>query len=163
MQSIVRRDWLQISSNAAIIIGLIVIVYELNQNHHHVRAQLVMDDYSHLLAEISTLMGENPATAIAKARQDPSRMTPEDRIVVNAYLESKYIRNGATMYFAEDLEVFTFWEEIARYEFQEEFRFPYPRQWWREHTQAHRDWHEPLDRLLDELLVEFENEEADGA
>ena len=65
------------------------------------------------------------------------------------------------MYFTEELDIFTFWEEIARAAVQEEFRFPYVRQWWRDFRQIDRGWHAPLDRLIDEAVAEFEQAESD--
>ena len=155
-----RRDWLQITSNVAIVVGLIVVIFELNQNSHHVRAQLVMDDYNIDIARYNDLMGDNPATAIAKAWQDPSLLTPEDEIVVDAYLRSKYLSLGVTQYFAVDLDIFVLWEPVARADAQELFVHPYARQWWQMGRQANWGGHRPLDRLIDEVVEEFERAES---
>ena len=158
-----KRDWLQICSNIAIVVGLIVVIYELNQNNHRVRAQLVMDDYANVLSHWSDLMGDDPAAAIAKAMQDPSMLTPSDRIIVDAHLRRAYTRLHSTMYFAEDLEIFTFWEDIARSAISEEFSYPYAREWWQRFRGTRQGWNEPLDRLVDEVMVEIKQEAFDDA
>ena len=69
--SIVNRDWLQLASNLAIIIGLIVVVFEMKQSHEIARTQLINDDYLSLREHLHTIMGENAADAIAKAKTAP--------------------------------------------------------------------------------------------
>ena len=93
-----KRDWLQIGSNVAIVIGLLVVIYELNQNHQHVRAQLLLEDYGNGLAHAGHLLGENPAAAIAVARTDPEKLTEEQKIVVDAHLTYVYRRLSSQSY-----------------------------------------------------------------
>ena len=101
-----KRDWIQITSSVAIVIGLVVVIYELNQNFLNARAQLTHDDYVNIHAHLYTLMGENPALAIAKARKSPHELTEEDRIVVDAHLFSQYLFFESYEYISQTTGVF---------------------------------------------------------
>ena len=79
-----KRDWLQIFSNVAIVVGLFILIYELNQSHKQARALLVNDDYVSVREHLHTLMGENPAAAIAKARLNHESLTEEEKVVLDA-------------------------------------------------------------------------------
>jgi hypothetical protein len=146
-----NRDWLQICSNLAIVVGLVVVVYELNQNHLHVRAQLVMDDYTNVLGRHSDVMGENPASVIAKARSNPEQLTEEERIVADAHLSYVYVQLGSQSYMTT-LGIFEYWKEIAVPVVNEIYDYPYARAWWKEHRTAKREWAGELDALIDQIL-----------
>ncbi len=106
-------------------------------------------------------MGEDPANAIAKAWHDPDRLTPEDEIVVDAYLNRRYLSLGVTVYFAEDLEIFAFWERVARSDAEALYKYPYARQWWRKYRQENSaNLHPLLDSLIDGVVAEFERAES---
>ena len=66
-------NWFQIISNVAIIVGLGLVIYELNQGKRLVLAQLTSDDASSLRERNMTIMGESPQDAIAKADLHPGR------------------------------------------------------------------------------------------
>jgi hypothetical protein len=149
-----KRDWLQIASNVAIVIGLIVVVFELNQSHQHVRAHLVMQDYTNLLSLQSDLMGENPALAIAKSRTSPGELTDAERIVVDAYLNHQYVRVGSASYM-EQLGIFESWREMVPLL---DYDSTYARGWWATHSEARRAWNAELDRLINEHLSRLEDQ-----
>jgi hypothetical protein len=147
----VKRDWLQITSNIAIVIGLVIVIYELNQNHLHVRAQLLMDDYTNILSHQISKMGENPAIAIAKAKSDRAHLTEEQRIVVNAHLRFVYTRLSSESYMTQ-IGIFTSWREVVIAVVQEEYNYEYAREWWVSFRKIERAWNDQLDSLIDELL-----------
>lgn len=96
-----QRDWLQVSSNIAILVGLIIVIYELNQNHVHARSQIINDDYINIETHLYTLVGENPAAAIGMARTNPDKLSEQDRIVVDAHLLAQYFQLEAYEYISE--------------------------------------------------------------
>ncbi len=40
-----KRDWLQLLTNIAVVIGIGVLIYELNQTHLYNRSQVIAVDY----------------------------------------------------------------------------------------------------------------------
>ena len=83
-----KRDWLQILSNVAIIIGLIVVVYELQQSRNIATAQLTSDIYAYLLQQQVAVMGEDASHALAKACDDPTSLSTRDKMILSNYFQS---------------------------------------------------------------------------
>ncbi len=147
-----KRDWLQITSNLAIIVGLVIVIYELNQTQLHVRSQLLMDDFVSRQTLENTIMGDNSAAAIAKARSDPEQLTAEERIIVEAHLASVFIRLESYEYIA-DVGVFTdTWRDVIPIVANEVFDYPYARSWWARYRTRETWWNLELTRLMDESL-----------
>jgi len=81
-----KRDWLQLISNAAIIVGLVVVIFELKQSRDIARTHLIKADYVAIQSRLYALMGENAADVVAKAKTAPSELTDGEKIVVDAHL-----------------------------------------------------------------------------
>ncbi len=147
-----NRDWLQITSNLAIVVGLVIVIYELNQTQLHVRSQLLMDDFVSRQTLENTVMGDNAAAAIAKARTNPEQLTAEERIIVEAHLASVFIRLESYEYI-ENMGVFDeTWELAIPIEASEIFDYPYARSWWSRYRKREMYWNRRLTRLMDEAL-----------
>ena len=83
-----KRDWLQILTNIAVLIGIGVLIYELNQTHLHNRSQVIAVDYQTLTDITLAMVGDNPAGAFAKSVTDPDQLTSEERFIVDSYLQA---------------------------------------------------------------------------
>ena len=79
-------DWLQITGNVGIILGLILVAVQISQNS--MITQLDMRSRSFELAMQSdiALMGENPAAVWAKATTSSEELTDEELTVIHGYL-----------------------------------------------------------------------------
>ena len=149
-----KRDWIQIISSIAIVVGLVIVVFELNQNSIHQRAQLTHDDYVNLHTHMYTLMGENPAAVIAKARTSPQELSEEERIVVDAHLFSQYLFLESYEYI-EQMGVFADdWKDVVPVVIKKYFDYPYARSWWQRESTAGRKWTSELQELFNEALVD---------
>ncbi len=80
-----KRDWLQIVSNIAIIAGLAIVVYELNQSRDLAFGEMINGEYSMINDRYLAAMGDAPHHAFAKAAFDPSTITSQDAVVLDAY------------------------------------------------------------------------------
>ncbi len=78
MQRLDRSNaWLSLVANLAILVGLILVVLELNQNTEHTRL-LLMDQITARMKENNrALLGENPTAAIEKSIREPENMNFE--------------------------------------------------------------------------------------
>ncbi len=65
-----KRDWLQLLTNIAVVIGIGVLIYELNQTHLYNRSQVIAIDYQTLTDINLAMVGDNPAGAFAKSVTD---------------------------------------------------------------------------------------------
>ncbi len=78
-------DWIQIITGFAIVLGLILVIWELNQGRQIAVAQQVESGFDHFANQLLTQMGEDPAGSIAKACDEPDSLTTRDMIVLSAY------------------------------------------------------------------------------
>jgi hypothetical protein len=78
-------NWFQIISNVAIIFGLGLVVYELNQSKQLANAQFVTDNFARLTNIQIAMMGEDPREALAKAALRPADLNERDVVALDAY------------------------------------------------------------------------------
>jgi len=78
-------NWIQIATGVALLIGLGLVVWELQQSRDVAVAQLTSDGFSNWRPIDIANMGESPATVLAKACRDPQSLTDEDLEVLGAY------------------------------------------------------------------------------
>ena len=77
--------WVQISTGLAVIFGLALVVWELQQVKTLSRAQL-SSDYIAMMNEVhGYVSGESLAKALAKACTQPAELTLEEALVVDNY------------------------------------------------------------------------------
>jgi hypothetical protein len=81
-------NWFQIISNVAIIFGLGLVVYELNQSKQLAAAQLQSENITRLTSIQIAMMGEDSPEALAKAALHPADLNERDVVALDAYYES---------------------------------------------------------------------------
>jgi len=146
----VKNDWSKIITNAAVLVGLALVLYELNQNQGLARSQAQLDDFIAIQAFSNTLMGENPSIALVKARENPDQLSAEDRVVVNAYLESIFARMNSY----EFVDVFDGdWESSIYYDLEKSFNFEYAREWWEREKGYSADWSPRIREIIEDFFV----------
>ena len=95
-QSRAPRDWLQILTNFGVILGLLLLLYELNQSRELVQAQVVDGVYNAGVTRNLALLGENPQVAIAKSVFYPEQVSEAEAVVLVQFytsLEVSWLRN----------------------------------------------------------------------
>ncbi len=78
--------WITIAGNTGLLIGVALVIFQINQNSGLVREQLDQARWTDQMDLHLAMMGDNPAAAVAKAIENPSALSLEDTRVVNAYL-----------------------------------------------------------------------------
>ncbi len=78
--------WIALAGNAGLLIGLALVIFQINQNSELVREQLDQAVWTDDLNLQLAIMGENPAAAIATAIENPSTLSVEDSRVLDAYI-----------------------------------------------------------------------------
>jgi len=121
--------WITLGANVGILIGLILVVYEIRQNSALVRAQISAAAFSDQKALAIAQMGDDYPNALARSVVDPSSVTLEDVVVLQAALEARFVefRGNAIM---EELGVFTGrWRQDISYS-SRPFTTPIGRKFW---------------------------------
>ena len=83
-----RRDWFQIITNIGVIIGLGLLIFELNQSNTHTRAQLQSLNFQFAHENIGLKIGEKASAVFALPRSTHLHdMTSEQQVIVESYYE----------------------------------------------------------------------------
>ncbi len=67
--------WAQLVGNFAVIVGIAILIYELNQNKQMTYAQLTVAELAPLEDRTTAQMGEDPRTALFKVEFCPDELT----------------------------------------------------------------------------------------
>ena len=86
MNSDNASNWLTLVANIAILMGLGLVAYELNQNSQLARTSLIHEGNALENQVWSNLLGEEPVDVIAKAVECPEFMTYADFMAMDAFL-----------------------------------------------------------------------------
>ena len=70
-------SWIQIIGNLGLLAGLILVGVQIQQNTTAVRAQMLSDQMAASIQLRLTIAGENPASAVARAIDEPDKLTAE--------------------------------------------------------------------------------------
>ena len=79
-------NWLQTIGTIGLLIGVVLVIVQINQNSQLVREQIYQQRLSDRYAWRHAMLGENPAVALEKAILKPTEVTLADHIVIDAYL-----------------------------------------------------------------------------
>jgi hypothetical protein len=136
-------NWLAIGTNVAVIIGLLLVVLELNQNSELARIGLINDGNATENELFQALMEKVPKNTIAKSLECPEKLDLSDYVVLDSYLytgmnlvyrnyelakEGFFDENDwksevdiyAHWYFSSELGK-AYWENVGRVYFDKEF------------------------------------------
>ena len=122
---------LQLFANLGVLIGLVLLAYELKINTDMMRAQMISASTSgHQAAEV-VMMGENPHEAYAKSVIAPHELTPAEVIQLWAYLGANAVQwsNTYSLYQAGILTVEDWQQEAAQA--TSYLTYGFGAEWWR--------------------------------
>ena len=132
--------WIQVATGIAVVAGLGLVVWELQQVKTLTRAQLTSDHFAAEFGLDASVMGENPSDTLAKACSDPTQLShSEVRILSELY--------GTRLEFVERIKILTqrdgiyeegYWETRLRTELAQVFDSAFGRVWF---LQQHPDWY----------------------
>ena len=82
-------NWIQIVSGIALIVGIGLVIWELQQVRILTRAQLTSDNVSASVASNSAVMGENAAEILAKACLDPGTLSLHETTLLGYFYDQQ--------------------------------------------------------------------------
>jgi hypothetical protein len=92
MQSDKLVAWVQIATGLTVILGLALVVWELQQSRSVARAELTSAGADLVAQKYIADLGENPARTYAKACEDPQSLTSEELSILDAAFEFTMVR-----------------------------------------------------------------------
>lgn len=88
MESQRLLNWIQVITGLAVLLGLALVVWELQQTRTLARVQLYSDSMNAKTDFTAALLGEEPMSVIGKACLEPDSLTLEDASVLLRYFRS---------------------------------------------------------------------------
>ena len=137
--------WIQSFTGIAVIVGLGLVVWELQQVRTLTRAQLTSDYFSVTTSVYLTIAGENPSSAMAKACSDPEKLSMGEILVLNRYFASHMSILSRMQLLTDRDELYEkgYWQELAPVHFAPILRTAYGRVWFMEQLSG-RGWSQEL-------------------
>ena len=123
------QNWFQIISNVAILFGIGLVVYELNQSRQFVHGQMMDQITSRQTDRMLVMMGENPQATLAKAALHPADLNERDVVTLDALYSHVVQGWGSQVMSGEALGLDLHWREAVPFEAQMYFGSGPGRRW----------------------------------
>lgn len=144
------QKWLQICSNLAILIGIVLVVVEMQQAQLIARAELTSGNLDARLDFALTLVGDSPELALSRACLEPDQLTEEDRLQLRRIMRARILISGRQRYIAELTDFGAQWEGSARQGFSQLFSVQYLRELYiNDPSQVPQMFHNAADEALE--------------
>ena len=123
-------DTVQLMTGIALLIGIALVVYELNLSKQLAFTELISEGFTESMDNHRTLMGENAAEVIARSCTDPDSITHHDFVILSAYYsaETEQIYRLRILELVADFGVE--WEDIAETKFMTLLSTQHGRRWY---------------------------------
>ena len=125
------QHWFQLITNVAILFGLGLVVYELNQSKQLASGEFIRDTVARETSIRLAMMGEDPREALAKAALHPADLNERDVVALDAYYESIVMGWFSLMRSSQNADLDVPWRENVAASVQREFSSEPARRWLR--------------------------------
>ena len=123
--------WVQIMSGAALVVGIVLIIMEMEQNKQLTRAQLAGESAGLGLSRTLAFIGERPMEVMAKACDPDARLTREDALILGNIFQAYINTVGRTWEIGRRAEFGDErWKMVADANFPRIFATQHGRDWW---------------------------------
>jgi hypothetical protein len=153
------RDWLVIVGNFGVVVGLILVAFQINQSSYLVRAEIGSNSYNRLVENDRMTLDPGFAEVWAKSLEQPESLTTSEMIQLDGYLHA----------LIDSLEGDEWLYDIGIYEGSNDDYLTYTCRliggnrfalsWWTEMKSEYRDFQPVLVEKIDKLLANAPFEE----
>ncbi|MEJ2256247.1 MAG: nuclear transport factor 2 family protein [Woeseiaceae bacterium] len=148
------NNWLQVSANIGIVLGLVLVGFQLKQNSELARIQLLYEESNRAIELETEVVGERAAEVWAKSIQAPEDLTLAEIRIMEALLWSFLEQLRGTYRLAElGLLSNEDWRRRAESEVTFYFGDPYSRAWWKNFSAASNGLPEELHQVVDDIVA----------
>ena len=84
-------NMVQIATSFALVLGLVLVLLELQQAKSLTLAELTSEGYSEAMEISRVVLGENSAEVLAKSCFSPGELTPAEAIIVDLYFDTRLL------------------------------------------------------------------------
>lgn len=148
------NKWLQVSANIGIVLGLILVGFQLKQNSDLARIQLLYEESNRALELETEVVGEQSAEVWAKSINSPEDLTLAEIRIMEALLWS-FIEQLRGTYRLAELGLLSDedWRRRAEGEVTFYLSDPYSRAWWKNYSLANNTLPEELRTVVEDVIA----------
>ena len=123
-------NWVQIITSVAVLVGLGLVVFELNQTRTLVKTQLTSDGFIIGVQQELALLGDNPGEALTRACMEPETLTPQDVLLLDRLHRGTMSQVERVRVMQQIAGFGLEWEVVAQYSIARIVSTPFGRAWW---------------------------------
>lgn len=126
-------DKIQIVGLIAIVVSLLLVLYEMQQSREIAGAELMAQQFDAIADRYLAVMGDDSAKTIVKACHEPAILTPGDAVVLDAYLNAQFLTIRRIWQLSDFGDILTTKEDArswTRGVFGYILAFPQSASWW---------------------------------
>jgi hypothetical protein len=126
------KGWLQLSANVAILVGVVLVIFQLRQNADLLELQILKQDTDSYIASELMMIGENYADTWQKMLEEPENLNLAELRAIESHFWAHDIVRWRNLYelHSRGLLDEDAWKRIIREDLEYEFAHPYGRAWW---------------------------------
>ncbi len=148
------NKWLQVSANVGIVLGLILVGFQLKQNSELARIQLLYEESNRAIELETEVVGEQAAEVWAKSIESPEDLTLAEVRIMEALLWSFMEQLRGTYRLAElGLLSDEDWRRRAEGEVTFYLSDPYSRAWWRNYSDGNSTLPEEVRSVVNDVIA----------
>ena len=128
------KGWLQLSANVAILTGVVLVIFQLQQNADLLELQILKQEADSYIAGDLMMIGENYADTWQKMIEEPENLNLAELRAIESHLWAHDIVRWRNMYdlYSKGLLDEGAWKRVVREDLEFELAYPYGRAWWEE-------------------------------
>ena len=132
MKHINHKGWLQLSANVAILTGVVLVIFQLQQNADLLELQILKQEADSYIAGDLMMIGENYADTWQKMIEEPENLNLAELRAIESHLWAHDIVRWRNLYelHSRGLLDEDAWKRIIREDLEYELAHPYGRAWW---------------------------------
>ena len=132
MASLRIHDGIQLITGIAVLIGLGLVVWELQQARELAEYDMMQRDFAQSIENYRVAMGEAPMAVVAKACVGAEPLSEEDYLILDAYFDTMLLQtvSGLVLYERMGADV-PGWRSIAANNFRKIFSTDQGRNWFK--------------------------------
>ena len=122
-------DWIQVVTGLTVIVGVALVVWELNQTRDLVQTQITQDTMTDYSQDNTARYGEGASIALYRACLEPENLQPQDFFILDAYFRNQISRILRLKMPTDIAGYEANWRRVATYIMDSVLQFPMGKAW----------------------------------
>ena len=155
MKSINSGQLLQVSSNLAMLVGVVLVVLQLRQNAELLELQILSQESNSYIENEIAMIADNYTETWRKMIEEPENLTMAEYRAIDSHLWAQNISRWRNLYdlYERGLLDSSAWQRVVSEDVEIEFAHPYGRWYWGATRESEETLPRELVEFVDEVLA----------